>query len=612
MVDPNKEDQYATAILNRNERPNHLIIDNAINDDNSVVILSQKKMDELQLFCGATVLLKSEKHRETVCDIDISVLCPINRIQMNHVVRNNLRARLGDIVSIQGLKDVQHGKHISVLPIDDTVQGITGNLLKVYLKPYFAEADRPVREGDVFIVHAAMHAVEFKVIKTEPSPYCIVTSRTIIHCDGDPIKREEEVSLNEIGYDDIGGKSLIARAVANEIGAFLFLINGLEIVSKSAGESESNLPKTFEEAKKKVPAIIFIDKLDVIAPKREKRHDEIEHRIVLQLLTLMDDLQQCSHVIVMAATNRPNSVNPALRRFYLEIDIGIPNAVDREEILRIHTKNMKLGDDVNLVQIANETHGYVGADLASLCSKAALQQIRENMDVMDLQQDTIDVEVLNALVVTKKNFRFALNQSKPSALYEIVVEKSRTTWKDIHGLENVKRELKELIEYNFANPNEFLEFDKTSSSGVLFYGPPGCGKTLLEKAMANECDANFILVKVPELLTMWFEESEANVHDVFDKARQAAPCVLFFYGLDSIAKSRGDAADRAFNQILIEMDAMLVKNNVFIIGATNRPDIIHSAILRPGRLNHLIYIQLPNDQSRMNIIMVSGQLITGN
>ncbi|CAF5069369.1 unnamed protein product, partial [Rotaria sp. Silwood1] len=204
--DPNKEDQYATAILNRNERPNHLIIDNAINDDNSVVILSQKKMDELQLFCGATVLLKSEKHRETVCDIDISVLCPINRIQMNHVVRNNLRARLGDIVSIQGLKDVQHGKHISVLPIDDTVQGITGNLLKVYLKSYFVDNPyRPVREGDVFIVHAAMHAVEFKVIKTEPSPYCIVTSRTIIHCDGDPIKREEEVSLNEIGYDDIGG-----------------------------------------------------------------------------------------------------------------------------------------------------------------------------------------------------------------------------------------------------------------------------------------------------------------------------------------------------------------------------------------------------------------------
>ncbi|CAF1296061.1 unnamed protein product [Rotaria sordida] len=652
-VDPNKEDQYATAILNRNERPNRLIIDNAINDDNSVVILSQQKMDELQLFCGATVLLKSEKHRETVCEIGVSVLFPINRIQMNHVVRNNLRARLGDIVSIERCQDVKNGVRIDILPVDDTVQGITGNLLEVYLKPYFFDNPyRPVHKGDIFIVRAAMHAVEFKVIETKPSPYCIVVPRTAIHCGDNPIKREEEeISLNRIGYYDIGGvteqlaqikkmvelslkrpqllktidvkspqyillygppgtgKTLIARAVANEIGASFFLINGLEIVSKSAGESESNLRKAFEEAKK-VPAIIFIDKLDVIAPKREKSHGEIEHRIVLQLLTLMDDLQQCSHVIVMAATNRPNSVNPALRRFYLEIDIGIPNAVDREEILRIHTKNMKLGDDVNLVQIANETHGYVGADLASLCSEAALQQIRENMDVMDLQQDTIDVKVLNALVVTKKNFRFALNQSKPSALHEIVVEKPRTTWKDIHGLENVKHELKELIEYNFANPNEFLEFDKTSSSGVLFYGPPGCGKTLLAKAMANECDANFILVKVPELLTMWFEESEANVRDVFDKARQAAPCVLFFYGLDSIAKSRGgsagdrgDAADRVFDQILIEMDAMRTKNNVFIIGATNRPDIIHSAILRPGRLNHLIYIKLPNDQSRMDIIM---------
>ncbi|CAF3954562.1 unnamed protein product [Rotaria sordida] len=354
------------------------------------------------------------------------------------------------------------------------------------------------------------------------------------------------------------GKTLITRAVANETGAFLFLIHGPEIMSKLSGESEFNLRKAFEEAKKNASAIIFIDELDVIAPKREKSHDEIEHPIVLQLLTLMDDLQQCSHVIVMAATNRPNSVNPALRRFDRfdrEVDISIPDAV---------------ADDVNLVQIGNETHGYVGADLASLCSEAALQQI---------------------------------------PLREILVEKPRTTWEHIHGLENVKHELQELIEYNVVYPYRFLRFDKTSLSGVLLYGPPGCGKTLLAKAMANECDGNFILVKVPELLTMWFEESEANVCDVFDKARQAAPCVLFFDGLDSIAKSRGgsvgdgsDAADRVYNQILTEMDGMRAKNKVFIIGATTRKIIMHEAILQLGRLDHLIYVPLPDDKARAAIL----------
>ncbi|CAF4928912.1 unnamed protein product, partial [Rotaria sp. Silwood1] len=405
------------------------------------------------------------------------------------------------------------------------------------------------------------------------------------------------------------GKTLIARAVANETGAFFFLIHGPEIMSKLPGDSEFNLRKAFEETKNNAPAIIFIDELDVIAPKREKSHGEIEHPVVLQLLTLMDDLQQCSHVIFMAATNRPNSVTPALRRFHHEVGIRIPDAIGRLEILHIHTKNMKLADDVDLIQIGNETHRYVGADLASLCSEAALQQIREKMDVMDLQNNTINVEVLNTLVVTKVNFRFALNQSKPSALREIVVEKPRTTWEDIHGLENVKSELQELIEYDVVYPYRFLKFDQTSSSDVFLYGSLGCGKTLLAKAMANECNANFILVKVPELLTMWFEESEANVRDVFDKARQAASCVVFFDGLDSIAKSRGgsaddggDAADRVYKQILTEMNGIRAKNNVFIIGATNRRIMIDSAILQPGRLHRLIYIPLSDDKSRMAIL----------
>ncbi|CAF1467159.1 unnamed protein product [Rotaria sp. Silwood1] len=600
-IDPNKEDKYATAILNRKERPNRLIIDDAINDDNSVVALSQLKMDELQLFRGDTVLLKGKKRRETICIVLADDTCQNDRIRMNRVVRNNLRVRSGDIVSIQGCQDVKYGKRIHVLPIDDTVEGITGNLFEVYLKPYFVEAYRPVRKGDVFIVRAAMRAVEYKVIETEPSPYCIVAPDTVIHCEGDPIKREEEeASLNEIGYDDIGGcrrqlakikemielplrhpqlfktfgikpprcillygppgtgKTLIARAVANEIGAFLYLFNGPEIRSKLSDEFESILRKAFEEAEKNSPAIIFIDELDAIAPKREKTHGEVERRIVSQLLTLMGGLKQRSRVIVMAATNRPNSVDPALRRFGRfdrEVDIGIPDAVGRLEILRIHTKNMKLGDDVDLVQLGNETHGYVGADLASLCSEAALQQIREKMDFIDLEEDTIDAEVLDSLVVTQENFHFACNQSKSSALRETALEVPTVTWEDIGGLENIKRELQELIQYPLEHPEEFLKFGMTPSRGVLFYGPPGCGKTLLAEAIANECQANFISVKGPELLRMWLGESEANIRDIFDKARQVAPCVLFFDELASI-----------------------------------------------GRLDELIYIPLPDEKSRLAIL----------
>jgi len=645
----------ATAILKKKERPNRLLVEEAANDDNSVVSLSQAKMDELGLFRGDTVLLKGKKRKETVCIVLSDDTVTNEKIRMNRVVRNNLRVRLGDVVAISACPDVKYGKKIHVLPLDDTIEGLTGNWFEVFLKPYFLEAYRPIHKGDTFIVRGGMRAVEFKVIETDPQPFCIVAPDTVIHCDGEPIKREEEEdALNAIGYDDVGGcrkqlaqikemvelplrhpslfkaigvkpprgillygppgtgKTLMARAVANETGAFFFLINGPEIMSKLAGESESNLRKAFEEAEKNSPAIIFIDELDAIAPKREKTHGEVERRIVSQLLTLMDGLKQRSHVIVMAATNRPNSIDPALRRFGRfdrEVDIGIPDAVGRLEILRIHTKNMRLSDDLDLEQVAAETHGHVGADLAALCSEAALQQIREKMDLIDLEDENIDAEVLNSLAVTMENFRFAMGKSTPSAIRETVVEVPNVTWEDIGGLENVKKELQELVQYPVEHPEKFLKFGMQPSRGVLFYGPPGCGKTLLAKAIANECQANFISIKGPELLTMWFGESEANVRDIFDKARSAAPCVLFFDELDSIAKARGGsvgdaggAADRVINQILTEMDGMGSKKNVFIIGATNRPDIIDPAILRPGRLDQLIYIPLPDDGSRKNIL----------
>ncbi|MED6184047.1 AAA ATPase cdc48 [Stylosanthes scabra] len=583
---------YSTAILERKKSPNRLVVDEAVNDDNSVVSMHPDTMERLQLFRGDTILIKGKKRKDTVCIALADDTCEEPKIRMNKVVRSNLRVRLGDVVSVHQCPDVKYGKRVHILPIDDTIEGVTGNLFDAFLKPYFLEAYRPVRKGDLFLVRGGMRSVEFKVIETDPGEYCVVAPDTEIFCEGEPLKREDEERLDEVGYDDVGGvrkqmaqirelvelplrhpqlfksigvkppkgillygppgsgKTLIARAVANETGAFFFCINGPEIMSKLAGESESNLRKAFEEAEKNAPSIIFIDEIDSIAPKREKTHGEVERRIVSQLLTLMDGLKSRAHVIVIGATNRPNSIDPALRRFGRfdrEIDIGVPDEVGRLEVLRIHTKNMKLSDDVDLERISKDTHGYV-------------------------------VEVPNV------------------------------SWEDIGGLENVKRELQETVQYPVEHPEKFEKFGMSPSKGVLFYGPPGCGKTLLAKAIANECQANFISVKGPELLTMWFGESEANVREIFDKARQSAPCVLFFDELDSIATQRGSsvgdaggAADRVLNQLLTEMDGMSAKKTVFIIGATNRPDIIDPALLRPGRLDQLIYIPLPDEDSRHQI-----------
>ncbi|GAB1518459.1 AAA ATPase cdc48 [Rhizoctonia solani] len=635
------ENDVATAILRPKKSPNRLIVDEATSDDNSIATLNPQTMEALQLFRGDTIIVRGKKRKDTVLICLSSDDVDEGKIQMNKVARHNLRVKLGDLCTVQPCHDIKYGKRVHILPFDDSVEGLAGNLFEVYLKPYFLEAYRPVRKGDTFLVRGGMRTVEFKVIETDPAEFCIVAQDTVIHVEGEPVKREDEESnLADVGYDDIGGcrkqmaqirelvelplrhpqlfksigikpprgilmfgppgtgKTLMARAVANETGAFFFLINGPEIMSKMAGESESNLRKAFEEAEKNSPAIIFIDEIDSIAPKREKARPFAR--------------PPRSNIVVMAATNRPNSIDPALRRFGRfdrEVDIGIPDPTGRLEILRIHTKNMKLADDVDLERIAADTHGYVGSDIASLCSEAAMQQIREKMDLIDLDADTIDAEVLDALGVTMDNFRFALGVSNPSALRETVVEVPTVKWSDIGGLEKVKQELQETVQYPVEHPEKFLKYGMSPSKGVLFYGPPGTGKTLLAKAIANECQANFISIKGPELLTMWFGESEANVRDVFDKARAAAPCVMFFDELDSIAKARGSsggdaggAGDRVLNQILTEMDGMNAKKNVFIIGATNRPDQIDSALLRPGRLDQLIYIPLPDEPSRISIL----------
>ena len=647
---------YSTSIMDRKKAPHRLMVEEAINDDNSVVQMTQKKMDELKIFKAETVLLKGKKRKETLAFAlpDDSGTLGDDKIRMNKVIRRNIRERLSDVVSVTKQPNVPMGKRVHILPFEDTVEGLTGDLTQTYLIPYFKDVFRPVHKGDTFLVRGGFRPVEFKVVETDPENYCIVGTQTLIFTEGEPIKREDEEKADGIGYDDIGGcrkqlaqiremielplrhptlfktlgikpprgvllfgppgsgKTLIARAIANETGAFFFLINGPEIMSKMAGEAEANLRKAFEEAEKNSPAIIFIDEIDSIAPKRDKVQGEVERRIVSQLLTLMDGLKARGQLIVMGATNRPNAIDLALRRFGRfdrELDIGVPDETGRMEILRIHTKNMKLAEDVNLAKVAKGTHGFVGADLAQLCTEAGLQCIREKMDIIDIEDDKIDAAILDSMAVTDAHFKHAEGVTNPSSLRETVVEVPNVSWDDIGGLEDTKRSLQEMILYPLEHPDMFLKFGMTPSKGVLFYGPPGCGKTLLAKAIATECSSNFISIKGPELLTMWFGESEANVREIFDKARQSAPCVLFFDELDSIGVSRGrgggggsEASDRVINQLLTEMDGIGVKKNVFIVGATNRPDILDEALLRPGRLDQLVYIPLPDEKSRLSII----------
>lgn len=625
--------------------------------DNSVICLNPEKMAELELFKGDTVLIRGKLKSDTVCIVMDDETCEYDRIRMNKTVRYNVRAKLTDQVRIYALPDVKYGARVHILPIDDTVEGLEGNLFETFLKPYFLEAFRPLRVGNVFSVHGALRVVEFKVVATDPEPYCIVAPETVIYTEGDPVKRtSEEEKLSQIGYDDIGGcgrqigliremielplrhpelfralgvkpprgillygppgcgKTMIARAIANETGASFFSINGPEIMSKMTGESEANLRSIFEEAEKQSPSIIFIDEIDSIAPKRDKANNQVDQRVVSQLLTLMDGVSSRSNLVVIGATNRPNSIDEALRRFGRfdrEIDIGIPDKQGRLEILKIHTKNMKISQDVDLESMAQQTHGYVGADIAQLCTESAMLCIREKSEEIDFEEDKIPAEVLTSMEVTNEHFSRALTKSNPHVLRETVVETPEVTWEDVGGLQETKRELQEIVEWPMLHADLFKELGQDPTRGVLFYGPPGCGKTLLAKAIATQCQANFISIKGPQLLSMWVGESESATRGIFDKARQAAPCVLFFDEIDSIASQRGThhgdpgVADRVVNQLLTEMDGIGAKKDVFVIGATNRPELLDSALMRPGRLDRILYIPLPDEPSRLEIFKAS-------
>jgi len=585
-------------------------------------------------------------------------------VGMSQDAMKNAGVRAGDGVKVTPAPDVKFGKNVLILPFADSLasagveSGEEANIFEDYLRPYFEGKFRTLARGDSFRVDGPLGVLEFQcveidTVEVDGDSACVVVDDTIIECDGESVERDEN-ELDGAGYDAIGGaskhlaavrelvelplkhpelwrklginpprgvlltgpsgcgKTAMARAVAAETGAYFFVINGPEVISKKAGESETNLRRAFEDAEANAEdyggAIVFIDEVDSIAPKREKAGGEVEKRIVSQLLTLMDGLKPTSKVVVIAATNRQGVIEPALRRpgrFDRELDMGVPDEAGRLEILQIKTRDMRLGKDVDIDLLARGTHGYVGADLQQLCMEAALECIRSKMGLIDFDKDKVDKMILDSIVVEEKHFEHALAVVHPSSLRESQVEVPDVHWEDVGGLEDVKRELHETVQYPVEHADKYVKFGMSPSKGVLFYGPPGCGKTLLAKAIANECGANFISIKGPELLTQWFGESEANVRELFDKARAASPCILMFDEMDSIAKARGsggggssEAGDRVINQILTEIDGVGARKNVFVIGATNRPDILDPAVIRPGRLDQLIYIPLPDLKSR--------------
>ena len=409
------------------------------------------------------------------------------------------------------------------------------------------------------------------------------------------------------------GKTLLAKAVASETNANFSSISGPEIISKFYGESEGRLREIFEQAQENAPSIIFIDELDSIAPKREEVTGEVEKRVVSQLLSLMDGLQSRGKVVVIGATNRPNALDPALRRpgrFDREIEIGVPNKDGRLQVLQIHTRGMPLAEDVDLKRLASVTHGFVGADLEALTKEAALHALRRILPDIDFSADSIPAEILNKIIVDMNDFQESLKEIEPSAMREVLVEVPNVKWTDIGGLAEVKEELQEAIEWPLKYPEIFAYMNTAPPKGVLLYGPPGTGKTMLAKAVANESEANFISIKGPEVLSKWVGESEKAVREVFRKARQSSPTIIFFDELDSITPVRGSGfggsqvTERVISQILTELDGLEELKDVVVIGATNRIDIVDPALLRPGRFDKLLRIPVPDLEARKDILRI--------
>ena len=632
--------------------------------------LDPKVMDSLNIHERELVEITGEKRTAAIAlpsqtDIGLGV------IRIDGLVRKNSGATIGGEVQIRKIKAVE-AKKVVLAPIDNNIR-VQGDVRGLFAGKVMVQGDiigsqirspKPSMNmgfGSLFDelmdFTPAMKELKFAVVSTSPKDIVVVGPNTEVQLHESPVDVstiEGVGNLVDVSYEDIGGlkeevkkvremieiplkrpelfeklgiappkgvlmhgppgtgKTLLAKAVASESDAHFIAINGPEIMSKYVGGSEENLREYFEEAEENSPSIIFIDELDAIAPKREETNGEVERRTVAQLLTLMDGLKSRGQVVVISATNRPDSLDPALRRpgrFDREIEIGVPDSEERKEVLEIHTRNMPLADDVDLDKISNTTHGFVGADLESLCKEAAMRVVRRILP--EIQNDEeIPKEVMEKIVVTGDDFKNAQKEIQPSALREVLVQIPDIKWSDIGGLENIKQELKEAVEWPLKHPETFQRLGIRPPKGTLLYGIPGTGKTLLAKAVASESEANFISIKGPELLSKWVGESEKGVREVFRKAKQAAPTVIFFDEIDAIAGARsGNDTDsgvtkRVVNQLLTEMDGLEELEDVAIIAATNRPDILDAGLMRPGRFDRHIHVKEPDEEARLAIFNV--------
>jgi transitional endoplasmic reticulum ATPase len=640
----------------------------------SIARIDPACMQELGLIDGDIVEIEGKKITAAIAassqsDIGLSI------IRIDGHIRKNVGASIGEEVTVTRA-DTNDAEKVVLAPVDQQIM-VRGDVRSAFAGRVLTKGDIIVSgfrqpatamRGSLFdeffrdsrMNMSPMGEIKLAVVSTKPKGVVKITQMTDVEIQPNPVdvsKLEGVKNIVDITYEDIGGlkeevkkvremieiplkrpelferlgisppkgvlmhgppgtgKTLLAKAVANESDAHFITINGPEIMSKYVGGSEERLREIFEEAEENSPSIVFIDELDAIAPKREEVTGEVERRTVAQLLTLMDGLKSRGQVVVIGATNRVDSIDQALRRpgrFDREIEIGVPDKDGRKEVLEIHTRGMPLDEDVDLNEIAEVTHGFVGADLESLAKESAMRVIRRILPDVKADEE-IPKEVLQKMIVKKSDFKAALKEIQPSALREVLVQVPDIKWDDIGGLENAKQELKEAVEWPLKYPENFEKFGVKPPKGVLIYGAPGTGKTLLAKAVANESDSNFIAIKGPELLSKWVGESEKGVREIFRKARQTAPTVIFFDEIDSIASTRGGGStdsgvtQRVVNQLLTEIDGMEELQDVAVIAATNRIDIIDPALLRPGRFDRHVKVDDPDEETRLAIFNVHTQ-----
>jgi transitional endoplasmic reticulum ATPase len=648
----------------------------AMQDDvgRGIVRIDSDSMKEINVKPGDVIEIEGEKKSVALVDRAYPADIGLRIIRMDGLTRFNVKASIGEIVTIRRA-DVKEAKHIVIAPAQKDIylqvspesvkQALLGRaLMKGDIITLGGTRRRRTLMGtpfeDIFSIFeeenffGSIQELKFVVVSTAPKEAVIVTDITEVEVSPEAVELKAE-RVPEVTYEDIGGlddairkvremvelplkhpelfeklgieppkgillygppgcgKTLLAKAVANESDAHFIALNGPEIMSKWVGEAEKRLRDIFEEAEKNAPSIIFIDEVDAIAPKREEVVGEVERRIVAQLLALMDGLKSRGKVVVIAATNIPNMIDPALRRpgrFDREIEIGVPDRKGRLEILKIHTRNMPLTKDVDLEKIADVTYGFVGADLAAISKEAAMNVLRKILPEIKLKEgEKIPKDVLEKIKVTMDDFKQALKIVRPSAMREVLIEVPKVKWEDVGGLGSVKQQLIEAVEWPLKHPQVFNKMGIKPPKGILLYGPPGCGKTLLAKAVATESEANFISIKGPELLSKWVGESEKGIREIFRKARQVAPCIIFFDEIDSLVPRRGleigtRVTEQVVSQILTEIDGLEELTDVVVIGATNRPDIVDPALLRPGRFDRLVLIPPPDEKARLEILKI--------